>query len=115
MEIFNFVVKGKKFETEPLNVGRFVDLWKMRSALSMGAYGQLYRMALENADEAIMIIDIEAFFTVFCPTFIQSLKPGSIRDMGFEDYLELKAVYVQEIQPWLEKIEGLLKKKSNNA
>lgn len=113
MEKLNFVIKGKSFSTEAINVGRMIDLWKMRAALSMGSYGQLYRMALESSDDALLMIDIEAFFTVFCPEFITALKPGSVRDMGLEDYLELRDLYISEIMPWLIKVEGLLKKKSN--
>jgi hypothetical protein len=115
MENFNFIVKGKSYITEDLRIGKIVDLWKLRAALSMGTYGQLYRMSLNNADEALMVIDIEAFFSTFCPEFIKSLKPGSIRELGVEDYLELKEIYVTQIAPWLEKVEDLLKKKSDNV
>lgn len=113
MEQFQFVVKGKTYKTEELKVGKLIDLWKMRTALSGGTYGQLYRMALVNSDEAITAIDIEAFFTVFVPDFLQDIKPGSIRDMGVEDYLELRDIFVSEIQPWLNKVEALLKKKED--
>jgi hypothetical protein len=115
MEKFSFVIKGKTFQTDPLTVGNIIDLWKLKSVLSSGTYGQLYRMGLETADEALTAIDIESFLTVFCPDFIKQLKPGSVRDMGVEDYLELRSVYLNEIEPWLKKVEELLKKKSDNA
>jgi len=113
VENLNFIIKSKKFTTEPLKVGNLIDLWKMRSVLSMGNYGNIYRMGFINADDALMIIDIEAFFTVFCPDFIQSLKPGSIRDLGVEDYIEIRDVYTKDILPWLEKVETVLKKKND--
>lgn len=111
MENFDFIIKGKNYSTEPLVVGNVIDLWKLRSALSGGTYGQLYRMALDNADQALVAIDIEAFFTVFCPKFIKDLKSGGIREMGIEDYMELNTVYMEQIKPWLDKVEGMLKKK----
>jgi hypothetical protein len=62
------------------------------------------------SDEALLMIDIEAFMTAFCPEFIKSLKPSSFSELGFEDYLEIKEVYIEQIVPWLEKIESMLKK-----
>lgn len=114
MEQLHFSVKGKNYVTEELRVGKLVDLWKMRNALSMGSYGQIYRMGLANADDALLVIDIEAFFTVFCPDFMKALRPSSIRDLGIEDYCELRDLYVSQIQPWMEKVEAVLKKKSEN-
>jgi len=112
MERFNFAVKGRAFQTEDLTIGKIIDLWKMRSILSGGTYGQMYRIGMTNADEALMAIDIEAFFNIFCPELIKSLKPGSVRDMGLEDYMELREVYVKELLPWLDSVEAILKKKS---
>lgn len=114
MENFNFVIKGKTYETQPVKVGNVIDLWRLRAALSGGTYGQLYRMILDNADEALIAIDMEAFFSVFCPKFIEDLKPGSFRELGLDDYLEVKEVFIDQIQPWMTKIEGLLKKKKEN-
>ena len=113
MEQFNFVIKGKQYTTEPVTVGKYIDLWKLRMALSSGTYGQMYRATLEGADYAMMMIDIEAFLSVFCPDFLKSLKPDSLRELGLEDYLELREMYETQVIPWQQKIEGLLKKKSN--
>ena len=109
METINFTVKGQNYVTEPMTVGRVVDLWKMRSSLSMGTYGQMYRFALYGSDAALNIIDVEAFFTVFCPDFIQKLKPSTISSMGISDYLEVEEVYMDQIKPWLVKTETMLK------
>jgi hypothetical protein len=114
VEKFNFTVKGKTYTTSEVVVGKMIDLWRMRTAISMGSYGLIYRVGLDAADEALIIIDIEAFFTVFCPKFIEDLKPRTIREMGFEDYLELKEIYQSQIEPWLKKIESLLKKKKED-
>lgn len=113
MENFNFVIKGKHYQTEEVRIGKILDVWKMRSALSNGSYGYLYRMGLDNADNALIIVDLEAFFTVFCPQLIEDIKPNTIRELGIEDYLEIQEVYVSELMPWLAKIENLLKKKND--
>ena len=113
VEKFNFQVKGKTYSTEEVRVGKIVDLWKMRTALSMGSYGLIYRVGMTASDEALIIVDIEAFFTVFCPKFIEDLKPASIRDLEIDDYIELRGIYESQIKPWLDSVEGLLKKKEN--
>ena len=113
MEILIFEIKGKTYEVKDLRVGKFIDLWKMRTALSMGTYGQMYRTALESSDQALLAIDIEAFFSVFCPDMINDLKPGSIRDLGVIDYLELRDIYEIHIKPWLDKVEKLMGKKED--
>lgn len=110
MENFSFVIKGKTFTTQDLRIGSFIDLWRMKTALSGGTYGQMYRNAMVASDEALMMIDIEAFMTSFCPEFIKSMKPVSFSELSFEDYMEIREVYVEQIMPWLTKVEGMLKK-----
>lgn len=109
MDILTFNIKGKEYTTKRATVGTFVDLWKMRTSLSMGTYGQMYRFALVGADSALNVIDIESFLSVFCPSVLEDLKPRSISDMGIEDFKELKGVYQEQILPWVEKMEALLK------
>lgn len=114
MEQLTFSIKGKTYTTEPVTIGRIVDLWKMRTTLSMGTYGQLFRYVLVGADAALKAVDIEAFFAVFCPDLLNDLKPTSISEMGLQDYIEIRDVYDSEISPWLSKVEAMLKKKSDD-
>jgi len=114
MDQLIFSVKGQSFTVQSPSVGNFIDLWKMRSILSSGNYGNIYRFGMAIADEALLMIDIESFFTVFCPLFIKSLKSGSIRELGLEDYNELKEVYNSQILPWLESIEKLMVHKKDD-
>jgi hypothetical protein len=111
MEQFNFEIKGKKYTTERVVVGKIIDMWKMRMALSMGTYGQMYRTALVNSDEALIAINVESFFTVFCPQLIKDLKPATFQELGIEDYIEIRDLFINQAQPWLSKIEELLNKK----
>ena len=109
MDTLTFNIKGKEYKTKRATVGTFVDLWKVKTSLSMGTYGQMYRFALVGADSALNIIDIEAFFSVFSPAVLEDLKPRLISDMGIEDFKELREVYKEQIAPWIEKMESLLK------
>ena len=113
MEQLSFSIKGVTFTTNTPSVGNFIDLWKMRSVLSSGNYGNIYRFGMPIADEALLMIDIDAFFSVFCPTFVKSLKSGSVRDLGLEDYNELKDIYNTQILPWLESIEKFMLNKKD--
>jgi len=108
MDQLSFSVKGQTFTVSNPSVGNFIDLWRWRSILSGGNYGNIYRFGMPIADEALLMVDIESFFVSFCPSFIKSLKSGSIKDMGLEDYLELKEIYNIQIQPWLDSIEKLM-------
>lgn len=111
VEQLSFSIKGRQYTTAPIKVGNIIDLWKLRSTISMGTYGQIYRMALENADESLLMVDIECFMMAFCPKFIEDLKPGSIQELGIEDYMEIREVYTSTIKPWLDSVENLLKSK----
>lgn len=113
IEKLTFTIKGKTYTTEEVTVGRMVDLWRFRNFLSNGSYGSMYRFAMDSADEAILMIDIEAFFSAFCPKLLEDLKPTSVREMGLNDYMELKEIYQEQIEPWMKSVEDLLKKKKD--
>lgn len=112
MEQLNFIIKNRKYATETVTIGRLIDLWKFRSMLSGGTYGQMYRMGLTTSDDALTAIDIESFFMSFCPDFIKDLKPGSIRELGIEDYKELRDMYINHIATWMLQIEESMKEKA---
>lgn len=109
LEKLVITLKGKQYTTKEVVVGRVLDVWRLRTAISGGSYGLIYRVGMDAADEVLNIVNIEAFLTVFCPEVIEDLKPTSIREMGISDFNELKEVYLKEIEPWFEKVERLLK------
>jgi hypothetical protein len=112
-ETIEIVIKGKSYRTEPLTVGKLVDLTKMRNTLTNGQYGQIYRHALVNSDNSLQAIDIQAFFMVFCPSLIKDLKVDAIFDLGIEDYKEIKDIYKAQVQTWLIEVESLLRDNTN--
>jgi len=109
-EQLKFTVNGVSYLTENVTVGRLVDYYRFRTAISGGSYGLLYREAMKTTDEVLRMIECEAFFMAFCPKFIQDLKPGSFRDLSLNHYQEIKSVYVESIKPWLTSFEELLQK-----
>ena len=50
------------------------------------------------------MIDIEAFLTILCPELIKDLKSGSFKELGIEDYMELKNAYEEQFTPWWESV-----------
>lgn len=95
-----FKVKTNIYKIEDVRVGHFIDLEKVKASLSGGMYGSIFRMGTVASDEALTMIDIEAFFTVFVPKLLKDLQSDSFRDLGFADYNEIKKVYVEKVIPW---------------
>lgn len=95
-----FKVKTNVYKIEDVRVGHFIDLEKVKASLSGGMYGSMFRMGTVASDEALTMIDMEAFFTVFTPKLLKDLQTDSFRELGFADYRELKNVYVETIVPW---------------
>ena len=112
-DILEFEFRGVQYKTERFTVGRMIDIWKMRSVLTMGTYGQIYRMALRDADVALMAVDIEVFLTVLCPKFVEDMKVKSVRDLGIEDFIELKTLYIETLLPWFDSVEKLMSPKED--
>lgn len=109
-EQLKLTINGISYVTEKVTIGRLVDYYRYRTAISGGSYGLLYREAMKSSDEILKMIECEAFFTAFCPQFIKDLKPGSFRDLSLNHYQEIRTVYVESIKPWLTSFEELLQK-----
>jgi len=103
-----FEIKSVQYTSEKINVGRVMDFMRMKTAISGGTYGLMYREALKAHDAALIMIDCEAFFTSFCPKFVENLKPSSFRDLGLNDFKEIKDVYIKTIKPWIDDLEKTL-------
>lgn len=99
-ETIEFKVKGNSYKIEDVRIGHFIDFERTKATLSGGMYGSMFRMGTVSGDEALTMIDVEAFFAVFCPEFIKDLKVKSFKDLGLKDYNEIKTVYIDKIVPW---------------
>lgn len=106
-----FEFRGKKFEIEFPNVGKYRSIENLKQTLSLGQYGDMFRSAINTSDEALTMIDIEAYFSILCPDLLKLLKCESFSELGIVDYKELKESYIKQFIPWWKGIEELLNPK----
>ena len=59
-------------------------------------------------------IDANAFMQVFCPKFLEDIKPNSMSEMGLVDYMEVLEVYSKDIKPFIEALTTFLAKKKED-
>ena len=104
-----FKIKQNTYKIEDVRVGHFIDFERMKASLSGGMYGQMLRMGTVAAEEALTMVDIEAFFTVFCPKLIKDLESERFKDLGLKDFKEIRKVYIDKIVPWYNSYIELLK------
>jgi hypothetical protein len=108
IESLFFELKGKKFEIEFPNVGKYRSIESLKQSLSMGEYGNMLRSAINTSDEALDMIDMEAYFTILCPQIFKLLKCNSFGELGLKDYMEIKDAYKTQFIPWWTGIEEIL-------
>lgn len=99
-EQLNISFKGKSYTSEPVVVGNFIAVQKLKSMLSDGQWGNIYRSATMDGDESLIMIEIEAILNVFFPKLVEDLKPKSIRELGIKDYKDFKKLYEDKIKTW---------------
>ena len=107
-ESLMFTLKGRSYEMTFPRVGEYRTIEAMKQSLSMGNYGSLYRTMMVSSEEALDMIDMEAFFSVLCPKMIKDLKCDSFSELGLLDYVEVKKVYKEKVLPWWKEVEQLL-------
>lgn len=103
-----FTLKGRSYEMTFPRVGEYRTIEAMKQTLSLNTYGSMYRTMMVSSEEALDMVDMEAFFTVLCPKIVKDLKCDSFAELGLKDYLEVKKVYKEKVLPWWAEIEQLL-------
>ena len=106
--------KGKNYVSREMTPGVFVDAEKLKSLLSGSQYGGIYRMGTSLGDEALTIVDMEAYFSILFPELINDLKPKSIGELNVNDFKELRKVYRSEVTKWVNSYIKLLKEVEND-
>lgn len=101
-------LKGRKFEVEFPNVGKYRSIESLKQNLSMGEYGNMFRSAINTSDEALDMIDMESYFSVLCPSLLEMFKCESFSQLGLVDYMEVKEAYKSQFVPWWKSIEAIL-------
>jgi hypothetical protein len=100
MNELKFEIKGNSYTIKVPNAGDMVDVERLKMVLSNGFYGEMNRANTVSAQESLMVIDIQAHFTILCPTLIEDLKCDDMRKLTIEDYQVLKSAYVKQFVPW---------------
>jgi hypothetical protein len=100
MEELKFEVKGNTYSIKVPTVGDMIGIERMKMALSMGYYNDMMRTSTVSAQESLMIIDIQAHFSILCSQLMTDLKCEDVTKLTAEDYLVLKTAYVKQFTPW---------------
>ena len=103
-----FKLKGKQYTIAFPRVGEYRSIEAMKQTLSMNTYSSMYRAMMASTEEAMDMVDIEAYLSVLCPDVIKDLKCNSLSDLGLLDYKELKTAFKGQFIPWWNEIENLL-------
>lgn len=103
-----FAVKGNNYTIKFPNVGQFQSIESIKQVLSRGMYLALVQTNTISANNALDMIDIEAYLSVLCPELIKDLKCDKFSDLGLEDYMELKKAYDEQFVPWWNEILKLI-------
>jgi hypothetical protein len=102
-----FTLKGKSYEMTFPRVGEYRTIEAMKQTLSLNMYGSLLRTQMLSSEEALDMIDMEAYFTILCPKLEKDMI-CSFSELGLVDYLELKKIFKEQFRPWWGSIEALL-------
>jgi len=108
-ENLNLVFKGKNYSFTFPKVGEYRSIEVLRQNLSLNTYSGLARAMLASSEEALTMIDIEAYLSILCPELIEYLKCDSFSELGLLDYKELRSLFKEEFIPWWNEIEKLLR------
>ena len=106
---FNTTKGDNSYEISVPSVGEFYDIEVNKQMLGKGFYSSIVQTGTVGAQHAADMIDIESHLTVLCPELIKDLKCTSFKDLGIEDYNEIKNVYIKDFIPWWKQIQDLLR------
>jgi len=107
-EILIFTLKGKSYNIDFPRVGEYRTIQAMKQTLSLNTYGSMSRSMMKSSEEALDMIDMEAYFSVLCPKLIEDLKCESFSELGLSDYLIIRKVFKDKFVPWWNSVEELL-------
>ena len=105
-------IKGEnQYEIKCPNVGQFYDIEVTKQVLGKGFYSSIVSTTTAGAQNAADMIDIESHLKVLMPEsfFKDDLKCESFKDLGLQDYNEIKKTYIKHFLPWWREIHDILK------
>ena len=113
MEQLKFTVKtaegDNNYTIKLPTVGQYSDIEATKQILGKGFYNNIVNTNTISSVNAADMIDIEANLTILCPEFIKDLKVKSFRELGLEDYKNIREAYVDQFVPWWKEAIGVLK------
>lgn len=90
-------------------VGQFYDIEVSKQILGKGFYNSIVKTNTFGAQNAADMIDIEAHLTVLVPDFVKDIKVKTFKDLGIQDYNQIREVYIDNFIPWWKNIHESLK------
>lgn len=100
MTELKFEVKGNTYTIKVPTVGDMIDIERLRMILSGGYYNEMMRTTTTSAQESLLIIDIQACFSVLCPKLMEDLKCEDVKKLAVDDYRILRLAYTEKFVPW---------------
>ena len=113
---FSTAKGDNEYIIKPPSVGQFYDIEVSKQLFGKGVYNSVIKTPTLNAQRAADMIDIEAHLRVLMPEsfFKEDLKAETFKDLGLEDYKNLKETYIAVFVPWWNEIQDLLKVKEDD-
>lgn len=103
-----FTVLDNTYKITFPNVGQFQSIESLKQVISRGMYSSLITTNTVSSNNALDMIDIEAYFTVLCPDLIKDLKCDKFSNLGIIDYLVIKESYDKQFIPWWNELIKLI-------
>jgi hypothetical protein len=104
-----FTLGDRSFEKEGYpKIGQLIDLETTKNALAKGFLGDLYSSGLKVAVSTARLIEAVAFFEVFFPELVKSLKSENLLEIELADAAELVDAYSKHCSPYMEKVYKML-------
>ena len=100
MTELTFDLKGNSYTIKVPEIGNMIDIERLRMVLSGGYYFEMLKNSTFTSQESLMVIDIQATFSILCPQLMEDLKCSDIKKLDAKDYRELRKVYVEKFIPW---------------
>jgi hypothetical protein len=100
MNELRFEVQGNTYTIKVPTAGDMIDIERLKMILSGGYYNEMMRTTTISAQESLLIIDIQACFSVLNPQLMADLKCEDVKKLSIEDYRVLKTAYLENFVPW---------------
>jgi hypothetical protein len=100
MNELKFEVKGNTYTIKVPTAGDMIDIERLKMILSGGYYNEMMRTTTISAQESLLIIDIQACFSILNQKLMQDLKCEDIKKLSIEDYRVLRTAYMENFVPW---------------